>query len=73
MTKIKRKKAISLQPDLAVTVSQTDAVALSEHTVVTDPTCRTADSKAAADIIAFSNMKTKDRMLDPVFLFRQGG
>jgi tRNA1(Val) A37 N6-methylase TrmN6 len=51
--KIKRKKAISLQQNLAVIMSSTDAVVLSEHTAVTARTCRIADLKVAADIKCF--------------------
>ena len=47
--KIKRKKAISLQQNLAVIMSSTVAVVLSEHTAVTVRTCPVADSKVADD------------------------
>ena len=52
-TKIKRKKAISLQPNLAVTMSWTVAVALSVHIAVKARTCPIADSKVAADKTSF--------------------
>jgi len=45
--KIKRKKAISLQRNLAVIMLSTVAVVLSENTAVTVRTCRVADSKVA--------------------------
>jgi hypothetical protein len=54
-TKIKRKKAISLQLNLAVIMSSTVAVVLSEHTAVTARTCQIADLKVAADKNAFSD------------------
>jgi len=48
--KIKRKKAISLQQNLAVIMSSTVAAVLSEHTAVPALTCLTVILKVAADL-----------------------
>ena len=58
-TKIKRKKAISLQRNPAVIMSSTVAVVLSEPTAVTVRTCPVADSKVAADKTSFRDRYKK--------------
>ena len=47
LKKIKRKKAISLQQNLAVIMLWTVAAVLSGHTAVMARTCRIADLKVA--------------------------
>jgi hypothetical protein len=53
LKKIKRKKAISLQQNLAVIMSLTVAAVLSGHTAVTARTCPIVDLKVASDIKIF--------------------